>query len=144
MVHGISGAFTTYHYHHCDLCSHTSTCCLLPPRHYVFQFCSPTRSAMQSGRNPIHVNTQNGAPQLHNPADTVSGFAGIPRNMTGNGCLRLRLRLFLSALYSFSLSCEKSAARVGSCHWGRLKLADVIDNAVATGPIGSGAIGLGY
>lgn len=24
-------------------------------RHYVFQFCSPTRSAMQSGRNPIHV-----------------------------------------------------------------------------------------
>ena len=52
-------------------------------RHYVFQFCSPTRSALQSGRNPIHVNTQNGAPQLHNAADAVSGFAGIPRNMTG-------------------------------------------------------------
>jgi hypothetical protein len=27
-------------------------------RHYVFQFCSPTRSAMQSGRNPIHVRSQ--------------------------------------------------------------------------------------
>ena len=24
-------------------------------RHYVFQFCSPSRCAMQVGRNPIHV-----------------------------------------------------------------------------------------
>jgi arylsulfatase A-like enzyme len=28
------------------------------------------------------VNTVNGAPDLHNPADPVSGYAGIPRNMT--------------------------------------------------------------
>ena len=28
-------------------------------RHYVFKFCSPTRTAAQTGRNPIHVNTQN-------------------------------------------------------------------------------------
>merc|ERR1719460_2466862 len=27
--------------------------------HYSFKFCSPTRSAIQSGRNPIHVNVQN-------------------------------------------------------------------------------------
>ena len=36
-------------------------------RHYVFMFCSPTRSAIQSGRNPIHVNTVNTSPQLRNP-----------------------------------------------------------------------------
>jgi arylsulfatase B len=29
------------------------------------------------------VNTVNGSPDLHNPADPVSGYAGIPRNMTG-------------------------------------------------------------
>ena len=52
-------------------------------RHYVFQFCSPTRSAMQSGRNPIHVNTVNGAPDLRNPAQNDTGWAGIPRSMTG-------------------------------------------------------------
>ena len=27
-------------------------------RNYVFKVCSPTRSAIQSGRNPIHVNAQ--------------------------------------------------------------------------------------
>ena len=30
----------------------------------------------------VQVNTVNGAPDLHNPADPVSGYAGIPRNMT--------------------------------------------------------------
>lgn len=52
-------------------------------RHYVHQFCSPTRSALQSGRSPIHVNVFNSALFQHNPADPVSGFEGIPRNMTG-------------------------------------------------------------
>lgn len=28
-------------------------------RHYVYQFCSPTRSSLMSGRLPIHVNTAN-------------------------------------------------------------------------------------
>jgi len=51
-------------------------------RHYVFMFCSPSRSAIQSGRNPIHVNTVNTSPQLRNPHDPVSGYSGIPRNMT--------------------------------------------------------------
>ena len=27
-------------------------------RNYAFKFCSPTRSAIQTGRNPIHVNVQ--------------------------------------------------------------------------------------
>jgi len=52
-------------------------------RHYVFKMCSPTRSAVQVGRNPIHVNVLNIVPQHHNPKDPVSGYAGIPRNMTG-------------------------------------------------------------
>jgi arylsulfatase I/J len=52
-------------------------------RHYVFKFCSPTRSAIISGRNPIHVNVLNLDPTNHNPADPVSGFSAIPRNMTG-------------------------------------------------------------
>jgi len=36
-------------------------------RHYVFKFCSPTRSSLLSGRLPIHVNT------LNKDADTPSG-----------------------------------------------------------------------
>ena len=31
-------------------------------RHYAFKFCSPSRCALQSGRNPIHVNVVNGDP----------------------------------------------------------------------------------
>ena len=52
-------------------------------RHYVFKYCSPSRSALQSGRNPIHVNVDNYNPIMHNAADPVSGFSAIPRNMTG-------------------------------------------------------------
>jgi arylsulfatase I/J len=69
-------------------------------RHYVFKVCSPTRSATQSGRNPIHggccwrlhspfshspalaVNTVNIDPLNYNPMDNVSGYAAVPRNMT--------------------------------------------------------------
>ena len=52
-------------------------------RHYAFRFCSPSRCAFTSGRNPIHVNLFNDALGEVNPADPVSGFSGIPRNMTG-------------------------------------------------------------
>jgi hypothetical protein len=31
----------------------------------------------------VHVNVINADPGVHNPADTVGGYAGIPRNMTG-------------------------------------------------------------
>jgi arylsulfatase I/J len=40
---------------------------------------------LQSGRNPIHVNVMNLDPTNYNPADQISGFSGIPRNMTGLG-----------------------------------------------------------
>ena len=52
-------------------------------RHYAFKFCAPSRSAIQSGRNPIHVNTLNLDPLNYNPKDPVSGMASIPTNMTG-------------------------------------------------------------
>ena len=52
-------------------------------RAYSFQFCSPTRSSLQSGRYPSHVNDKNLDVTVHNPDDPVSGFAAIPRNMTG-------------------------------------------------------------
>ena len=52
-------------------------------RAYSFKFCSPTRSALQSGRLPTHVNVLNLDMDMFNPKDPVSGFAGIPRNMTG-------------------------------------------------------------
>jgi len=52
-------------------------------RHYVYKICAPSRSSMQSGRLAVHVNTANTGPLAVNPKDPVSGFAGIPRNMTG-------------------------------------------------------------
>ena len=44
-------------------------------RHYVHMMCTPSRSALQSGRLPVHVITQ-----LANPCDANGA---IPRNMTG-------------------------------------------------------------
>ena len=47
------------------------------------KFCSPTRSAIQSGRNPIHVNAQNVGMSTFDPENPLRGVAGIPPNMTG-------------------------------------------------------------
>ncbi len=52
-------------------------------QYYVHKYCSPSRSSYQSGRYPYHVNVVNVDMNNHNPQDPVSGFAGIPRNMTG-------------------------------------------------------------
>ena len=51
-------------------------------RHYAYKICSPSRSSFQSGRLAVHVNTVNTSPTVRNISDPVSGFAGIPRNMT--------------------------------------------------------------
>lgn len=53
-------------------------------QHYAYKFCSPSRSAIQSGRNPIHVNVQNYQPVVWNERNPNinTGFAGIPVNMT--------------------------------------------------------------
>jgi len=55
---------------------------VLLERNYLYWYCSPSRSALQSGRNPIHVNMNNDDQFLVNPADTVGGYSGIARNMT--------------------------------------------------------------
>ena len=41
-------------------------------RHYVYKFCSPSRSSFQSGRLPVHVNVANAAPELRNASDAVA------------------------------------------------------------------------
>jgi len=51
-------------------------------RNYVHKFCSPTRTSIQTGRAPIHVNVLNSDVMQHNAADPVSGFEGAPRNVT--------------------------------------------------------------
>ena len=51
-------------------------------RQYVFRFCSPTRSAFLSGRNPVHINVLNSDLSQANLSDPVSGFAGLPRPVT--------------------------------------------------------------
>ena len=50
---------------------------------YSFKRCGPSRSSSQSGRLATHVNVLNDMMTIYNPKDPVSGFAGIPRNMTG-------------------------------------------------------------
>ena len=49
----------------------------------LWGICSPSRSSLMSARLPIHVNDLNIEPDCYNPKDPVSGFSGIPRNMTG-------------------------------------------------------------
>ena len=58
---------------------------------YAFWYCSPSRSAIQTGRNPIHVNVNNDGLMIHNPADPISGFAGIPRWFSSRRRLAMRL-----------------------------------------------------
>ena len=54
-------------------------------QHYAFSVCAPSRSSLLSGRLPIHVNDRNRNIALHNSADPVSGYMGIPRSMTTLG-----------------------------------------------------------
>ena len=49
----------------------------------MFKLCSPSCCSLLTGRLPIHVNDDNSIhPANYNPNDPVSGFQGIPRNMT--------------------------------------------------------------
>lgn len=51
-------------------------------QHYVHNVGSPTRSSLLTGRLPFHINIDNDDPTRYNPNDPVSGYQGIPRNMT--------------------------------------------------------------
>eukprot|EP01047_Picozoa_sp_COSAG01_P065833 COSAG01_NODE_8966_length_2600_cov_4.632947_5_plen_111_part_00 len=44
-------------------------------RHYVFKYCSPTRSSLLSGRLPLHVNQ-------NNEANDIESRSGIDLRMT--------------------------------------------------------------
>jgi arylsulfatase I/J len=52
-------------------------------QHYVYRFCSPSRSSFQSGRLPVHVNVQNVAPEVYNHSDVIGGYQGIAKPFTG-------------------------------------------------------------
>eukprot|EP00928_Gymnodinium_smaydae_P005003 TRINITY_DN1171_c0_g4_i1.p1 TRINITY_DN1171_c0_g4~~TRINITY_DN1171_c0_g4_i1.p1 ORF type:complete len:696 (-),score=92.99 TRINITY_DN1171_c0_g4_i1:159-2246(-) len=54
-------------------------------RHYSYRICGPARAALLSGRLGPHVLNKNVAVTAINKDDPVSGFSGIPRNMTGLG-----------------------------------------------------------
>mmetsp|Transcript_32284 Transcript_32284/g.89174 ORF Transcript_32284/g.89174 Transcript_32284/m.89174 type:complete len:715 (+) Transcript_32284:50-2194(+) len=56
---------------------------ILLDRHYAFRICAPSRSSLQSGRLAVHVNILNVGVTYMNKDDPISGFAGVPRNMTG-------------------------------------------------------------
>lgn len=58
---------------------------ILLERHYAYKICSPSRSSLQTGRLAMHVNSKNTGVAARNAADPVSGYAGIPLNMTGLG-----------------------------------------------------------
>ena len=51
-------------------------------QNYVYHFCSPSRSALMTGRLPIHVNDLKGESE-YNPDDLIAGYSGIPPKMTG-------------------------------------------------------------
>jgi len=51
-------------------------------RAYTYNFCSPSRSSLQSGRLPVHVTFKNDNILSYNPDDPIGGFGGIPKNMT--------------------------------------------------------------
>ena len=55
---------------------------LILDRHYVHYVCSPTRSSLQSGRLPVHVN-------VNNAEAATNLYSGVPPNYT---CIATRLK----------------------------------------------------
>ena len=51
-------------------------------RFYAYHMCSPTRSSLQTGRLPLHVNIVNSNPTIYNASSFTGTGAGIPRNMS--------------------------------------------------------------
>jgi arylsulfatase A-like enzyme len=71
-------------------------------RHYVYQYCSPTRSSFLSGRLPIHVNTAN------HPTTVLGG-------------VDLRMQTIAEALKSAGYRCHTAGKwHAGGHSWGQL------------------------
>jgi len=51
-------------------------------RFYTFNQCGPSRSALLSGRDAQHVNYKNNGAMAWNATNKVSGYGGVPPNMT--------------------------------------------------------------
>jgi len=51
-------------------------------RFYTFNQCGPSRSSLLSGRDPQHVNYVNNGAMSWNESNKVSGYGGVPPNMT--------------------------------------------------------------
>ena len=95
-------------------------------RHYMFMICSPSRSAIQAGRNPIHVNVVNTPMEDYNPTTNVSG--GVPCNMTGMGEVMTRggyAAHMLGKWHAGSISsCQTPKGRGYSSYLGYLGIAN--------------------
>ena len=83
-------------------------------RHYVFKHCSPTRSAIQTGRSPYHVNTASSGADSYNPEDPVSGMQGVPRNMTGIA-IKMAAAGYQTHAYG-KVSPSTLSRKLASCH----------------------------
>ena len=71
-------------------------------RHYVYQYCSPTRSSFMSGRLPIHVNTAN------HPTTVLGG-------------VDLRMQTVAEALKSAGYACHTAGKWHAGAHlWSQL------------------------
>ena len=57
-------------------------------RHYMHMFCSPSRSAIQSGRPPVQVNVVNAQENAYDPVSNTG--PGMPCGMTSLGALMKR------------------------------------------------------
>ena len=53
-------------------------------RFYAYHMCSPSRSSLQTGRHPLHVNIVNANPTIYNASESTGTGAGIPRNVPCN------------------------------------------------------------
>jgi arylsulfatase B len=86
---------------------------LILRRSYVYNFCSPSRAALQTGRYPTHVSVDNAEPISVNPADPIGGWAGAPPKMTGIA-EKLRGAGYATAMTGVSIS--------ENCSWRSLAL----------------------
>ena len=80
-------------------------------RLYAFQFCSPTRCSLLSGRLPLHVNTLNLDPSAYDP-DSGEG-SGIGRNMTGLAAVlkRANYRTYAAGKWDVGMATEDHTPR---------------------------------
>lgn len=62
--------------------THREICLILSDLQQTYKSCGPSRVSLLSGRLAVHVNNVNKAPTSFNPKYPISGYAGIPNNMT--------------------------------------------------------------